>query len=105
MTNKNDLITVDELEQINIESGIKCPFCASVKVYPVVGKGVKIKNKYSPYQKVEIPNIDGLYCVDCKIAYAGGVSLDKVIQECRDISGDPNFYPSEGKENIDEESV
>lgn len=102
MDDLKDLITIDELEQTNM---FICPFCYSTRVYPVVGMDVKIKNKYAPYQEVKIPNIDGLYCVDCKIAYAGGNSLDKVIQECRDISGDPNFYPSEEKEDINEKSV
>lgn len=100
-----DLITLDELEQTNIENNIYCPFCGSAKIYNVVGKGVKIKNKYSPYQEVTVPSIDGLYCIDCKTAYAGGDSLNKIIQECKDISGDSKFYPVEEKEHINEESV
>lgn len=96
MDDSKDLITIDELEQTNT---IICPFCYSTRVYPVIGKDVKIKNKYAPYQEVKIQSIDGLYCVDCKIAYT--TTVDEVIQQCRDISGNPEFYPESGEENID----
>ena len=95
-----NFIAIDKLEQTNT---IICPFCYSTRVYPVVGSDVKIKNKHPPYQEVKITNIDGLYCVDCKTAYS--TTVDKVIQQCRDISGDSNFYPESGEENINEKSV
>lgn len=95
MDDLKDLITIDELEQTNM---FICPFCYSTRVYPVVAMDVKIKNKYAPYQEVKIQSINGLYCVDCKIAYA--TTVDEVIQQCRDISGDPEFYPESGEEKI-----
>lgn len=95
MDDLKDLITIDELEQTNT---IRCPFCYSTRVYPVVGRNVKIKNKYAPYQEVKISSVDGFYCIDCKTAYA--TTVDEVIQQCRDISGDPKFYPESGEGKI-----
>lgn len=98
MDNLKDLVAMDKPEQMNT---LYCLFCCSTKVHPVVGKDIKCKNKYPPYQEIKIPSIDGLYCPDCKTAYAIDKNLDDVIQKCRNISGDLNFYPSEIKEKID----
>lgn len=95
MDNLKDLVTMDKPEQMNT---LHCLFCCSTKVYPVVGKDIKCKNKYPPYQEIKIPSIDGFYCIDCKTAYA--TTVDEVIQQCRDISGDPEFYPESGEEKI-----
>ena len=75
MDDLKDLITIDELEQTNT---IICPFCYSTRIYPVIRKDVKIKNKYAPYQEVKISSIDRFYCVDCKTAYA--TTVYEVIQ-------------------------
>lgn len=97
MNDLKDLITIDELEQMNT---ICCPFCYSARLYPVVGKNVKINNRYAPYQEVKIPSVNGFYCINCETAYVADPDLTDVIQQCKDISGDQNFYPELGEENI-----
>lgn len=95
MNDLKNLINKDELEQ----NMFYCPFCYSKRVYPVVGKDIKIKSKNASHQEVKIQNVDAFYCADCKIAYA--TAVDEILQQCRDISGDPEFYPESGEVNID----
>ena len=51
MDNLKDLVTMDKPEQMDT---LHCLFCCSTKVYPVVGKDIKCKNKYPPYQEIKV---------------------------------------------------
>ncbi len=95
MDDLKDLITIDELEK----NMFYCPFCYSTRVYPAVIKDIKIKNKNTPHQEVKIQNVNIFYCADCKTAYT--TKVNEIIQQCKDVSGNPEFYPESREEKID----
>ncbi|WP_270563486.1 hypothetical protein [Faecalibacterium prausnitzii] len=88
-------INIDELEK----NMFYCPFCYSTRVYPAVVKNIKVKNKNTPHQEIKIQNVNIFYCVDCKTAYT--TKVDEIIQQCKNVSGDPEFYPESAEVNID----